>query len=71
MWQTCVTKQNNKIHCDSGNGPLIIFIMLQKGSGYEVEHRLSFLEGARDVAILDAMLESGSKQGALVQVKKF
>jgi len=45
--------------------------MLQKGSDYEVEPRLSFLEGARDVAILDAMLESGSKQGALVQVKKF
>lgn len=43
----------------------------KKGSDYEVEPRLSFLEGARDVAILDAMLESGSKQGALVQVKQF
>jgi hypothetical protein len=45
--------------------------MLQKGSGYEVEPRLSYLEGARDVAVLEAMLESGTRQGALVQVKKF
>ncbi|GFP89134.1 probable serine/threonine-protein phosphatase 2a regulatory subunit b'' subunit ton2 [Phtheirospermum japonicum] len=29
---------------------------------HEVEPRLSFVEGARDVAILDAMLESGKKQ---------
>ncbi|XP_015571168.1 uncharacterized protein YMR315W isoform X2 [Ricinus communis] len=42
-----------------------------KGSSYEVEPRISFMEGARDVAILDAMLESGTKAGALVQVKKF
>lgn len=44
---------------------------LKKGSGYEVEPRLSYLEGARDVAVLEAMLESGTRQGALVQVKKF
>ncbi|KAL6540783.1 hypothetical protein OROMI_024666 [Orobanche minor] len=37
----------------------------------KVEPRLSFLEGARDVAVLDAMLESGEKKGAPVQVKKF
>ncbi|XP_010651283.1 dehydrogenase FPY6 isoform X2 [Vitis vinifera] len=43
----------------------------QKGSSYEAETRLSFVEGARDVAILDAMLESGMRQGALIQVKKF
>ncbi|KAL5567204.1 hypothetical protein UlMin_030368 [Ulmus minor] len=42
-----------------------------KGNGYETEPRMSFLEGARDVAVLEAMLESGTKQGALVQVKKF
>ncbi|KAG5250049.1 dTDP-3,4-didehydro-2,6-dideoxy-alpha-D-glucose reductase [Salix suchowensis] len=42
-----------------------------QGSSYEVEPRLSFIEGARDVAVLDAMLESGNKNGALVQVKKF
>ncbi|RVW48692.1 hypothetical protein CK203_102098 [Vitis vinifera] len=44
---------------------------LKKGSSYEAETRLSFVEGARDVAILDAMLESGMRQGALIQVKKF
>ncbi|GKV53711.1 hypothetical protein SLEP1_g60228, partial [Rubroshorea leprosula] len=35
------------------------------------EPRSSFVEGARDVAFLDAMLESGEKNGALVHVKKF
>lgn len=45
--------------------------LLQNGSAYEAEPRLSFVEGARDVAILDAMLESGTKQGALVHVNKF
>lgn len=44
---------------------------LQKGAGYEAEPRMSFLEGARDVAVLEAMLESGGKQGAPVLVKKF
>ncbi|PIN23538.1 putative oxidoreductase [Handroanthus impetiginosus] len=43
----------------------------KKDSSYQVEPRLSFLEGARDVAILEAMLESGNKQGAPVQVKRF
>ncbi|TXG73191.1 hypothetical protein EZV62_001770 [Acer yangbiense] len=43
----------------------------KKGSGHKAEPRSSFLEGARDVALLDAMLESGSKGGALVQVKQF
>ncbi|KAH7560491.1 hypothetical protein JRO89_XS10G0030500 [Xanthoceras sorbifolium] len=43
----------------------------KKGSGHKAESRSSFLEGARDVALLEAMLESGSKQGALVQVKQF
>ncbi|KAK7272022.1 hypothetical protein RJT34_28360 [Clitoria ternatea] len=44
---------------------------LKKGSQYVAEHRLSFVEGARDVAVLEAMLESGAKQGELVHVKKF
>ncbi|XP_048325177.2 dehydrogenase FPY6 isoform X1 [Ziziphus jujuba] len=44
---------------------------LKKGSPYEAEPRLSYVEGARDVAILEAMLESGSRQGAPVHVKKF
>lgn len=44
---------------------------LKKNSGDEVEARLSFLEGARDVAVLEAMLESGKRQGAPVQVKRF
>lgn len=44
---------------------------LQKGTGYEAEPRMSFLEGARDVAVLEAMLESGGKQGVPVDVKNF
>ncbi|KAG2675017.1 hypothetical protein I3760_13G164400 [Carya illinoinensis] len=44
---------------------------VKNGSAYEAEPRLSFVEGARDVAVLEAMLESGARQGALVQVKKF
>lgn len=35
------------------------------------EQRLSFVEGARDVAVLEAMLESGARQGELVHVKNF
>ncbi|XP_038724786.1 uncharacterized protein YMR315W isoform X4 [Tripterygium wilfordii] len=42
-----------------------------KGSGYETEPRSSFVEAARDVAVLEAMLISGTKNGALVQVKQF
>lgn len=42
----------------------------KKGINHVAEPRSSFLEGARDVALLEAMLESGSKQGALVHVKK-
>lgn len=44
---------------------------LQKVSNCEAEPRSSFVEGARDIAVLEAMLESGTRQGALVQVKKF
>lgn len=44
---------------------------LKKESGYEAEPRCSFLEGARDVAVLEAMLESGHKHGELVSVRKF
>ena len=35
------------------------------------EPRLTFVEGARDVAVLEAMLESGSRKGELVHVKRF
>ncbi|XP_022958161.1 uncharacterized protein LOC111794937 [Cucurbita pepo subsp. pepo] len=42
-----------------------------KGSDYKADARISFVEGARDVAVLDAMLESGAKHGAPVQVKRF
>jgi len=35
------------------------------------EPRLSYVEGARDVAVLEAMLESGARQGELVRLKKF
>lgn len=44
-------------------------IPLQKES-YEAEPRSSFIEGARDIAILEAMLESGLKQGAAIEVKR-
>ncbi|KAK1435186.1 hypothetical protein QVD17_00947 [Tagetes erecta] len=44
---------------------------LQKGDKIEAEARCSYVEGAQDVAVLDAMLESGTKQGACVKVKKF
>ncbi|KAL0459276.1 UNVERIFIED_CONTAM: hypothetical protein Slati_0554800 [Sesamum latifolium] len=44
---------------------------LKKDGSHQVEPRISFLEGARDVAVLDAMLESGKMQGTAVQVKKF
>ncbi|KAI4334604.1 hypothetical protein L6164_019272 [Bauhinia variegata] len=43
----------------------------KNGGQYEAEPRLSFVEGARDVAVLEAMLESGAKHGALVHVNKF
>ncbi|CAL0332471.1 unnamed protein product [Lupinus luteus] len=44
---------------------------LKKGSEFVPEPRLSFVEGARDVAVLEAMLESGARKGELVHVKKF
>lgn len=49
---------------------ILLYTFLQEGSGYEAEPRSSFVEGARDVAVLEAMLESGNKGGALVHVKK-
>ncbi|KAG8370895.1 hypothetical protein BUALT_Bualt13G0031000 [Buddleja alternifolia] len=44
---------------------------LKKDENFKAELRISFLEGARDLAVIDAMLESGKKQGAPIQVKKF
>ncbi|KAI3809493.1 hypothetical protein L1987_25469 [Smallanthus sonchifolius] len=44
---------------------------LQNGSNFEAEPRCAYVEGARDIAVLDAMLESGTKQGASVKVKNF
>jgi hypothetical protein len=38
---------------------------------HKAEPRSSYVEGARDVAVLEAMLESSAKQGAPVQVKRF
>ena len=35
------------------------------------EPRLSIVEGARDVAVLEAIFESGAKEGEVVHVKKF
>ncbi|KAL6861900.1 hypothetical protein ACP4OV_017600 [Aristida adscensionis] len=42
-----------------------------KDGDHEAEPRSSYVEGARDVAVLEAMLESSEKQGAPVQVKIF
>ncbi|KAL1325325.1 hypothetical protein AAHE18_13G153400 [Arachis hypogaea] len=42
-----------------------------KGSELVAEPRLSYIEGARDVAVLEAMLESGARKGELVHVKRF
>ncbi|XP_073004698.1 dehydrogenase FPY6 isoform X1 [Typha latifolia] len=39
--------------------------------GHKAEPRSSYIEGARDVAVLEAMLESSTNQGATVNVKKF
>ncbi|XP_020103545.1 glucose-fructose oxidoreductase domain-containing protein 1 [Ananas comosus] len=41
------------------------------GVVHEAEPRSSYVEGARDVAVLEAMLESGAKQGSSIQVKRF
>ncbi|KAG8389053.1 hypothetical protein BUALT_Bualt02G0189300 [Buddleja alternifolia] len=43
---------------------------LKNDNSFEAEPRISFVEGARDVAVLDAMLESGRRQGVPVQVKR-
>ncbi|GAB2287018.1 hypothetical protein Dimus_021406 [Dionaea muscipula] len=43
---------------------------LEKVGDHESDRRLSYAEGARDVAVLHAMLESGKKHGAAVPLKK-
>lgn len=45
--------------------------MVMQDGGHKAEPRSSYMEGARDVAVLEAMLESSGKQGAMVQVKRF
>ena len=44
---------------------------LMQDGDHKAEPRSSYVEGARDVAVLEAILESSAKQGAQVQVKKF
>lgn len=44
---------------------------LEGGVDIEAEPRSSYIEGARDIAILEAMLESSKQQGAQVPVRKF
>ncbi|VVA98957.1 unnamed protein product [Arabis nemorensis] len=44
---------------------------ISETSKKEQEPRLSYVEGARDVAVLEAMLESGARNGAVVPVAKF
>ncbi|KAM0864863.1 hypothetical protein ACQ4PT_043636 [Festuca glaucescens] len=46
-------------------------MQVSKNGDHKAEPRSSYAEGARDVAVLEAMLESSTKQGAQVQVKKF
>uniref|UniRef100_A0A0E0LZ84 Gfo/Idh/MocA-like oxidoreductase C-terminal domain-containing protein n=1 Tax=Oryza punctata TaxID=4537 RepID=A0A0E0LZ84_ORYPU len=46
-------------------------VQAKKDGDHKAESRSSYVEGARDVAVLEAMLESSAKQGATVQVKKF
>ncbi|XP_020574808.1 uncharacterized protein LOC110020873 [Phalaenopsis equestris] len=41
----------------------------QETTRYEAEPRSSYLEGARDIAVLEAMLESSSQNGANITVK--
>ncbi|KAL4198196.1 hypothetical protein AMTRI_Chr03g44720 [Amborella trichopoda] len=43
---------------------------LKDGEAYEPDPRGTYLEGARDVALVEAMLESGLKNGELFHVKK-
>jgi hypothetical protein len=45
--------------------------MVTQDGDHKAEPRSSYVEGARDVAVLEAMLESSAKQGAPVQVKRF
>ncbi|CAH2053190.1 unnamed protein product [Thlaspi arvense] len=47
------------------------FSDISETSKKEQEPRLSYVEGARDVAVLEAMLESGARNGAVVTVAKF
>lgn len=57
--------------------PFINFAILispfafQKEIQHKPEPRCSFVEGARDAAVLLAMLNSGTKHGELVPVSKF
>ncbi|KAK4780644.1 hypothetical protein SAY87_016750 [Trapa incisa] len=46
-------------------------VTFKKEIGHKAEPRCSFVEGARDAAVLIAMLDSGSKHGELVRVSKF
>lgn len=39
-------------------------------TGHKPDCRLSYIEGARDIAVLEAMLESSAKQGAQTYVKR-
>ncbi|XP_052192836.1 uncharacterized protein YMR315W [Diospyros lotus] len=45
--------------------------IVENGGSCKADPRCSFVEGARDVAVLEAMLESGEREGAMVQVNKF
>lgn len=62
---------DNVLLHERGHILILCNVLLQKGKSFEPEQRCSFVEGARDVAVLEAMLESGMREGALVQVKRF
>ncbi|QHO29612.1 uncharacterized protein DS421_8g226510 [Arachis hypogaea] len=49
---------------------------LQTERGFQGQHGYlgalsTYIESARDVAVLEAMLESGARKGELVHVKRF
>ena len=46
-------------------------LIVQDAVGFKPEQRLSYVEGLRDIAVIEAMLESNTNNGAQTFVKKF
>jgi hypothetical protein len=76
LWLSCMSWDWDQTSCHSTfYSTLICFLYLNKmvvqDGDHKAEPRSSYVEGARDVAVLEAMLESSEKQGAPVEVKRF